>query len=364
MKVRHLARYLLCICLYYSGALFLSRTIRRWRGNYRVVILAYHSFSDTIRYLDMAISASLFRQQVRYLHKVFRVQTLSSALAAWNNTTGLQGDIAVITVDDGYADNFQPLIEAATKFKARSTLYLTTNCIDTGEPTTVMGVMLAVHYATVESIDLSEIGLGVLRVRTPQEKKSAIREIDGVLKLLSINRRSEVIEKLIAKSGQGELVRNLGRSAMLHWEQIREMLSLGVEIGAHTLAHPVLSRLDPVAARREIVGSVDRVRAMLGSEAVTFAYPYGGQADVNEMVVEICRSSGVKAAVMLLGDGRLGSDFFRIPRMMVTSDRSTTPWGRFSRAMWACELEGLVDLARNLLGSGSTFFSRLVDCSD
>ena len=56
----------------------------------------------------------------------------------------------------------------------------------------------------------------------------------------------------------------------------------GVEFGAHTLTHPVLSGLDPAAARDEIVTSVQRVREMLGVDTVTFAYPYGGQADVNE----------------------------------------------------------------------------------
>ena len=347
MKIRHLARYLLCICLYYSGTLFVARTIRRWRGNYCIVILAYHSFSDRICYLDMAVSPSLFMEQVRYLCKVFRVQTLSSVLAAWDGVTGLRGDIAVITVDDGYADNFQPLIEAATKFGAPSTLYLTTNCIDGGEPTTVMWVILAVHHAEVESIDLSEIGLGAVWIRTSRERELAVRQVDAFLKPLSANQRSAVINSLIDKSGRGELVRQLGRSVMLQWDQIRKMRLAGVEFGAHTLTHPALSRLDPAAARSEIVGSVDRVREMLGIEAVTFAYPYGGQDDVNEMVVDICRNSGARAAVMLIEGDMPGCDFFRIPRIMVTSDRSINPWGRFSRAMWACELEGLIDVARN-----------------
>jgi hypothetical protein len=73
------------------------------------------------------------------------------------------------------------------------------------------------------------------------------------------------------------------------------------------------------------------------------------------MVVEICRESGARAAVMLIEGDMPGGDFFMIPRMMVTSDRSTNPWGRFSGAMWACELEGLIDVARKLI----TFVSGL-----
>lgn len=353
MEVRYLARYLLCFCLYYFGIVFLARAIRRWRGKHRLVILAYHSFSDRIRYLDMAVSPSLFMEQVRYLSKVFKVQTLSSALEAWDGAAGLRSDTAVITVDDGYADNFHPLVEATSKFGAPSTLYLTTSCIDTGQPATVMWVMMAIHYAAVESIDLPEIGRGAIWIRTPKEKELAIRQIDAFLKPLSANHRSEVIEKLIEKTGRSELVRRHGQSAMLQWNQIRKMHSAGVEIGAHTLTHPVLSRLDPAAARDEIATSVQRVREALGVDTVTFAYPYGGPADVNDVAVEICRKSGVRAAVMLTEGDMPGNDFLRIPRMMVTSDRSTNPWDNFSRAVWACELEGLVDVARSLLASVS-----------
>jgi peptidoglycan/xylan/chitin deacetylase (PgdA/CDA1 family) len=358
MNVRHLARYVLCLGLYYLGIVFLSRTVRRWRGNRRVVILAYHSFSDCLHYLDMAISPSLFIEQVRYLCKVFRVQTLSKALATWDNATDLWGDTAVITVDDGYADNFQPLVEVITKFDAPSTLYLTTNCIDAGQPTTVMWIMLAVHHAAVESINLSEIDRGTICIRTPREKEVAIREIDRFLKPLSTNQRSAVIKSLIAKTGRRELVRQFGQSVMLQWDQIRTMHLAGVEFGAHTLTHPMLSSLDPAAARHEIVASVQRVKEMVGVETVTFAYPYGSQDDVNEVVVEICKESGANAAVMLIEGDMPGSDFFRIPRMMVTSDRSTNPWGCFSRAVWACELEGLVGVARNLIISISGLVTR------
>ena len=355
MKLRYLAKYVLCICLYYSGIFFLARAIRQWRGNYRVMILTYHSFSDHVRYLDMAVSPSLFTEQVQYLCKVFRVQTLSSVLAARESTPSFRGDLAVITVDDGYADNFQPLVEAATRFGAPSTLYLATHCIDAGEPTTVMWIMLAVHHAAVDSVDLSAVGLGPVWIRTPIEKESAIRLIDEALKPLSLSQRSQAIEELLERSGAEALIRQLGQSVMLQWHQVQLMHRAGIEFGGHTLTHPVLSLLDPAAARDEIVGSVQRVREMVGVEEVTFAYPYGGQTEVNEVVVEICRKSGARAAVMLVEGDMPGNDMFRIPRMMVTSDRSTNPWGRFSQAVWACELEGLANFARNLLASSSKF---------
>ena len=349
MRARHFGRYLLCLCLYYSGILFLARAARLRRGRYRLVVLAYHSFSDGISYLDMAVPPSLFREQLRYLCRAFKVRSLSSALASRRGENGVRSDTAVITVDDGYADNFQPLMDAAVTLGAPSTLYLTTGCIDTRRPTTVMSVMLAVHHAAVESIDLSEFGLGVMPIQTPAEKESAIRAIDGYLKPLSPGRRQEVVDALIEKTGNSDRVRELARSAMLSWDQVRAMRAAGVEFGAHTVTHPVLSGLDSAAARDEICASVQRVKEMLKSEAVDFAYPYGGPSEVDDAAVEICRGSGARSAVMLVEGEMRDGDWFSIPRTMVTSDRSTAPWGSYSRAVWACELEGLVDVARNLV---------------
>jgi peptidoglycan/xylan/chitin deacetylase (PgdA/CDA1 family) len=351
MKVRHIARYLLCVGLYYSGIFFLARSFRRMHGTRRIVILAYHSFSDSIRYLDLAVSPSLFMEQVRYLRNSFRALTLSDALAPRDGTANVTGDLAVVTVDDGYADNFQPLIEAAKKYGVPATVYLTTDCIDARQPTTVMWIILAIHHAATESIDLREFGVGSIWIRTPGEKELAIQEIDKALKPLPASQRSAMIERLLERSGGGTIVRQRAQSIMLQWEQVRLMHSAGIEFGGHTRTHPLLSCLDVSAVHDEIVGSIQRIREMVGVETVTFAYPYGGHGDVSETVVEICRGSGATAAVMLIDGEMPGSDLFKIPRMIVTSDRSTTPLGKFSRAMWACELEGLVDLVRYFMAS-------------
>ncbi|MFO1431861.1 MAG: polysaccharide deacetylase family protein [Candidatus Competibacteraceae bacterium] len=349
MQLGRLAKYLFCLVIYYSGVFFLVRAIRRARGRRRIVILAYHSFSDHIRYLDMAISPSLFRQQVRYLCKAFKVLTLSDLLATHHSSTGLPGDMAVITVDDGYADNFQPLMEAIEKFNAPATVFLTTDCIDTGCPTTVMWTMLAIHHAAVDAIALPELAIDLVSIRTLPEKEAAIKRINAALKPLSARQRDAIIDRLLERSGAASQVRELSRSSMLSWEQVRRMHKAGVEFGGHTLTHPVLSWLEPIAVRKEIDGSIQRIREMTGTRAVTFAYPYGGDTAVSESVVEICRNSDACAAVLLTEGEMPGSDPFKIPRMLIVGDRATPPWGSFSRAMWACELEGLVAFAWKLV---------------
>jgi hypothetical protein len=221
-----------------------------------------------------------------------------------------------------------------------------------------MWVMLAIHHATVESIALPELKIQPICIRTPTEKEVAILRIDTALKPLSPQQRGAMIARLLERSGAALQIQELSHSSMLSWEQVRLMHKAGVEFGGHTLTHPVLSLLEPAAVRREIDGSIQRVKKMTGDRAVTFAYPYGSETAVSATVIEICRESSASAAVMLTAGEVPGSDPFKIPRMLVTTDRSTTPWGSFSRAMWACELEGLVAFAWNLIASVRHYYLR------
>jgi peptidoglycan/xylan/chitin deacetylase (PgdA/CDA1 family) len=259
-------------------------------------------------------------------------------------------DIAVVTVDDGYADNFDPLYRALTEHNVSATVYLTTGCIDSQEPTPIMWVMLAVHHATVSEIELPDAGIGRMPIRTRGEKESAIRAVDVVLRQVEPARRKEIIRNLVASCGAEALVRRLAGKSMLTWEQAMDLHRAGIRFGAHTVTHPVLSNLSDDNMRSEIAESLLRVKQVFGDEQISFAYPYGGTEDLNDDAVRICAESGASTATVLTSAPSGPADRFRIPRTMVTADRSTGPLGGYSRAVWACELEGVTDFLREIGG--------------
>src|SRR5262249_10011234 len=55
------------------------------------------------------------------------------------------------------------------------------------------------------------------------------------------------------------------------WEQARALADAGMEIGAHTLTHPFLDRLDAAEQSREIGGSVRVIAERLGVAVVGLA---------------------------------------------------------------------------------------------
>ncbi|MGO8760264.1 MAG: polysaccharide deacetylase family protein [Terracidiphilus sp.] len=83
--------------------------------------------------------------------------------------------------------------------------------------------------------------------------------------------------------------RQMGMPArnLLTLEQIREMQRQGVEFGSHSLTHPRLPGLSEGELRREVADSKLRLEDLLGTEVVSFAYPFGAvDARVRSAVAE------------------------------------------------------------------------------
>jgi peptidoglycan/xylan/chitin deacetylase (PgdA/CDA1 family) len=72
---------------------------------------------------------------------------------------------------------------------------------------------------------------------------------------------------------------------------------LGFSIGAHTVTHPILSRLTPARAQEEIRGSKAAIEKVLGDPVRAFAYPNGRPDDYNETVTRLVQEAGFACAL-------------------------------------------------------------------
>ncbi|MBI1354743.1 MAG: polysaccharide deacetylase family protein [Acidobacteria bacterium] len=64
---------------------------------------------------------------------------------------------------------------------------------------------------------------------------------------------------------------------LLTWSKIAELQKAGVQIGAHSMTHPSLTRLPFDKAREEVLGSKRALEDRIGEPVTTFAYPYGAE---------------------------------------------------------------------------------------
>jgi peptidoglycan/xylan/chitin deacetylase (PgdA/CDA1 family)/glycosyltransferase involved in cell wall biosynthesis len=97
--------------------------------------------------------------------------------------------------------------------------------------------------------------------------------------------------------------------------QMQELNRSGMEIGSHTISHPRLPQLNNDAIRRELGESKDSLQQVLGSEVISFAYPYGALQPAVKTLVE---EAGYKFAVAAdSGPLAFYQDFLEIRRTQV-----------------------------------------------
>ncbi|HKY70074.1 MAG TPA: polysaccharide deacetylase family protein [Gammaproteobacteria bacterium] len=98
--------------------------------------------------------------------------------------------------------------------------------------------------------------------------------------------------------------------------QLRELVSLGHEIGAHTVTHPKLTTVPLAQSRQEIAESKSRLEDLVSESVISFAYPKGGY---NNEVKQLVRESGFRYAATIreaLVDKAL-IDWLALPRVWI-----------------------------------------------
>ena len=85
----------------------------------------------------------------------------------------------------------------------------------------------------------------------------------------------------------------------MSWEEVRQIRQFGVDLGGHTVSHPILSSLNRENLRDELRLCKRKIELELDEECFSFAYPNGGKADFNDAVIEEARLAGFQIAFNL-----------------------------------------------------------------
>jgi len=254
--------------------------------------------------------ATQFAAQMDLIAELCTVLPLSQAVERLYAGT-LPPRAACITFDDGYLNN---LTVAAPIMRARgipATVFVSTGYIGNGRMFNDT-VIESVRRAGAE-LDLSDIGLGRYTFADDRARVRAIDQILTSVKHLEFDQRLAKAAALEQRVGGG-----LPNNLMMSEAHIRELHGLGIEIGAHTITHPILCRIDAAAARREIGASREILQGITGASIPLFAYPNGRPyEDYDGTHVEIVRSCGFAAAVSTAwGAATRRSDRYQLPRLM------------------------------------------------
>lgn len=250
-----------------------------------------------------------FTAEIDIVRSMFTVLPLAEAVDRLF-ARSLPPNAACITFDDGYANN---LTCAAPVLEARglpATVFIATGFLGGGRmwnDTVIESVRCA-----GEELDLTEIGLGRFELSDLVARRRAAQSLIAALKYLRPEERERTASRMADALG-----RELPSDLMLSPAQVKELVRRGIDVGAHTVSHPILTQVDEAAARREISASRAALEDLTGAPVRLFAYPNGYPGrDFGRLHVEMVREAGYAAAVTTAwGPCRPGSDRFQLPRL-------------------------------------------------
>lgn len=115
------------------------------------------------------------------------------------------------------------------------------------------------------------------------------------------------------------------------WHILRRDAQAGLDLGAHTLTHRTLTRLDDRDLRREIEESRDVIAEHTGVRPDSFSYPYGIW---DPRVRDAVRRAGCSAAVTLdFGLNKPGTDPWALRRVNVPASISGAAFASWAAGM-------------------------------
>lgn len=199
----------------------------------------------------------LFEQHLAWLKQHCSIVPFSQIFGTMSSNGETRPRVA-ITFDDGYVDNYEWAFPLLQRYEAPATFFLTVGFVER-DPTVVER-------------------FGILRRARAEELHS------------------------------------------LTWPQVREMLQVGMEFGAHTYSHPNLAQLDRPAAEVELRRSKEIMEEQLSQRIDLFAYPFGRpKLDFTAETMDLVALVGYGcAAATTSRTVRVSDCRFAVPRFFAT----------------------------------------------
>jgi peptidoglycan/xylan/chitin deacetylase (PgdA/CDA1 family)/predicted ATP-grasp superfamily ATP-dependent carboligase len=297
----------------------------------RLTILIFHRVAERVDPLQEDIpTTEEFAAKMAILARHFRPLSLREGLLRLKRGT-LPPRAVAVTFDDGYADNCELAMPVLLQHGVPATFFVATGYLNGGRMWSD-SVIETVRRCPGEELDLEPIGLGRHDVRTEAERLATSERLVAAVKYRPAEERAALVAGLAPLAGV-----ELPTDLMMTTAQLRKMADAGMEIGAHTVTHPILAKIPLDEARREIEQSRDALTALLGKTPMLFAYPNGKPGyDYTGEHAKLVLEAGFSAAVSTAwGSAGPSDDLFQIPRM--------TPWDR-SSARFGARL--MVNIAR------------------
>jgi peptidoglycan/xylan/chitin deacetylase (PgdA/CDA1 family) len=305
----------------------------------RALILFYHGVMDAVSDpWRLHLPPTRFAEQLEIIKRhasVLRLSELVHGLKAGK----LPRRSIVLTFDDGYANNLTHAKPLLAKYAVPATVFVTTGYLDDqrefwsdelerllltpGRLPAQLRIRINGHSPEWDLRETAEYKpddyaryrtWNAWQAETPTVRHTVYRELYQEMQLLPLSEQRRVLAELQEQVELTATPRPLHR--FLTPEEVSALAQDGlIEIGSHTVSHPLLPGLSPAEQEREIRTSKRVLEEITAQPVSSFAYPYGRYT---EDTVNLVRASGFLSACAAEGTvTQAKTDLFQLPRCPV-----------------------------------------------
>ncbi len=291
------------VCTYFGMLIFKYLTKKTPK------ILMYHRFSKYDN--NQSVSINLFEKHLKLLSKDFNVLSLNKLIELYSCNQKVPDNTIVITIDDGYYDFYKFAYPLLNKYSIPATFFITTSFIDQTDWLWPDIVQFIINNTKVNNY--------VLKFNSDNhftlENKNSWKFIINHLTELPNREKFEFINHLLTDTKIELPDKPPLEYSACTWDQIIEMSNNGIDIGSHTISHPILSKVENTnLLENEILNSKKIIEKKLKTKINSFCFPNGLIKDFNNQVKSIVKKSGYSCSVSATFNQNSNIDLFEIGR--------------------------------------------------
>jgi len=215
-----------------------------------------------------------------------------------------------LSFDDGYRDNFLHAVPILEEHGLRGSFYV------------IAGLVGSTERPWYD------------RVANALPDRANARAQVEALKQLPDSERRAAVEAIVAKAANSDTPAD--DNLIMDAAQLRVLAQRGHELGAHSMTHPILTRMEETALDAEIAGARRALSLAAGCDIAGFCYPNG---NYTAGIAQAVATAGFDYALTTRqGKNRPAARAMEVARVFIHQDWLSTPDTRPSAALLRAEL--------------------------
>jgi peptidoglycan/xylan/chitin deacetylase (PgdA/CDA1 family) len=320
-----------------------ARRIRSLSAPYGLILLYHRIAEPSTDPQAMCVTPSRFAEHLEVLRQIGRPVPLQQ-LARSLREKKRESRAVALTFDDGYADNLTAAKPLLARYEIPATVFVTTGDIGRERafwweeleqvflrpgalPETLnleingqrhqWQLGAAAHYSDDDLELHRHWNLFVNAKHDPGPRQRCYRALNSLLHALPHEEKQRLTDELLDWASAQPIYSPAHR--ILSQPELSRLAEGDlVEIGSHTITHPMLSLLPASAQSEEIELSKTRLEEITGRSVTSFAYPYGSRSSYNKETMSLVRAAGYSCACANSFDAVWRyTDAFQLPRVIV-----------------------------------------------